>query len=467
MVEGADDTLPDLSGLSLLVVDDDAGIVRGLARFLTGLGARVIGVGSLREARIVLADTMPDALLADLRLKDGVGLDLLPDYLARGPDAAFYVITGHGSVNNAVDALKQGARHYFEKPADPLELAQRLARDLAGKRARDDLAERLSPYLTFRDPAMVEALMDVPRFAMSAEPVLLQGRTGTGKELVARALHGLGPRASGPFVAVNCGAIPESMLEAELFGHEKGAFTGAGRLHRGRFEQAHEGTLLLDEIGEMTPSAQISLLRVIETGVVQRLGAERDTPVDVRVVASTHRPLEERVESGLFRQDLLYRLNVLPLRLPTLRERPKDIALLAERFLANGLRDIGWTATVVPKLDRDALALLEGHSWPGNVRELRNLMARLAVRLPQDVREIGAGLIQSLLPQPDPGPHSKVEGVFIPKGTPLADAESLLIDAALKDSGYNRTQAARLLGIGERTLRRKLNNSGAHRPRAD
>jgi DNA-binding NtrC family response regulator len=458
MVDRAPDALPDLTGLALLLVDDDPAIVRGLERVLAGLGAQVTGVGSLREARLALADARPDALLVDLRLKDGVGLDLLPESLARDPDLVFYVITGHGSVPNAVEALKRGARHYFEKPADPLEVASRLANDLAGQRARHDLAERLSPYLTFRDPVMVEALMDLPRFALSAEPVLIEGRTGTGKELVARALHGLGPRAHGPFVAVNCGAIPETMLEAELFGHEKGAFTGASRLHRGRFEQAHEGTLFLDEIGEMTPAAQVSLLRVLEIGSVQRLGGERETPVEVRVVAATHRPLEERVESGLFRQDLLYRLNVLPLRLPTLDARPKDIGLLAERFLANGLRDMGWTGAV-PRLDPDALALLEAYPWPGNVRELRNLMARLAVRLPPDVREVGPRLIVPLLPASASDPAALGAGVFIPAGTSLAEAESMLIDAALKGNGYNRVRAARTLGIGERTLRRKLNQS--------
>ncbi|WP_296702394.1 sigma-54-dependent transcriptional regulator [Thiocapsa sp. UBA6158] len=456
MVEALNDRLPDLSGLSLLLVDDDPGILRSLQHALTGLGACVTGVGSLREARQVLAETTPDALLVDLRLKDGVGLDLLPEYLARGPDAAFYVITDHGSVPHAVDALKQGVRHYFEKPADPLELARRLTADLAGKRARDDLAERLAPYLWFRDPVMVDALLELPRFALSAEPVLIEGRTGTGKELVARALHGLGSRAQGSFVAVNCGAIPETMLEAELFGHEKGAFTGATRLHRGRFEQAHEGTLFLDEIGEMTPASQVSLLRVLETGAVQRLGAERDIAVDVRVVAATHRPLEEWGESGLFRQDLLYRINVLPLRLPNLCEHPKDIGLLAERFLANGLRDMGW-AGAAPKLNPEALTLLERYRWPGNVRELRNLMARLAVRLPPGMREIGPRLLQPVLPGYAVEPRQTGDGVFVPKGTRLADAEWLLIQAALMESGHNRARAAKALGIGERTLRRKLN----------
>ena len=457
MVEKAEEKLPDLSGLSLLVLDDDPAIVRSLVRVLQGLGADVIGVGSLREARQVLQESLPDAVLADLQLKDGTGLELLPDYLAREPAGAFYMITGHGSIDNAVEALRQGARHYFEKPVDPLALAQHLLSDLGERKAAGSIAGQLAPYLLYSDPVMAAALADLPRYATNNEPVLIQGETGTGKELVARALHGLGPRAQGPFVAVNSGAIPETMLEAELFGYEKGAFTGASRMHRGRFEQADRGTLFLDEIGEMPPAAQVSLLRVLEEGMVHRIGGERGIPVDVRVVAATHRPLEERVESGLFRQDLLFRLNVLLLELPPLRQRPQDIELLARHFLANSIRDMGW-ASPPPALTPEALALLKGYRWPGNVRELRNLMARLAVRLPEGVREIGANLIAPLLPS-STALTANADGVLIPRGTTLADAQWLLIDAALKESGYNRSKAAKLLGIGERTLRRKLNES--------
>jgi DNA-binding NtrC family response regulator len=412
-------------------------------------------VGSLREARLSLEGEPPDAVLADLQLKDGSGLELLPDFLGRSPDGAFYMITGHGSIDNAVAALRRGARHYFEKPVDPIALAGHLVEDLADGRASGGLAELLSPYLAVRDPMMLEALSDLSRYSASAEPVLIQGETGTGKELVARALHGLGTRAQGPFVAVNCGAIPETMLEAELFGYEKGAFTGAVRQHRGRFEQAHSGTIFLDEIGEMPPAAQVSLLRILEEAMVHRIGGERDVPVDARVVAATHRPLEERVESGLFRQDLLFRLNVLVIELPPLRDRPRDIELLARHFLARSFHDMG-RDSAPPTLTSDTLSQLAAYRWPGNVRELRNLMARLAVRLPEGVREIGSNLVASMLPAKV---ASETEGVLIPKGTTLADAEWLLIDAALKEADYNRSRAARLLGIGERTLRRKLNES--------
>ena len=458
MVEATEENLPSLSGISVLVLDDDPHVVRSLSRVLGGLGAQVIGVGSLREARLSLQPLSPDAVLADLQLKDGTGLELLSEYLGQRSDGAFYLITGHGSIDNAVAALRQGARYYFEKPVDPIALARHLARDLTASQSSSDLAGQLAPYLTVRDPVMIEALRDLPRFAASAEPALIQGETGTGKELVARALHGLGPRAQEPFVAVNCGAIPETMLEAELFGHEKGAFTGATRQHRGRFEQAHGGTLFLDEIGEMQASAQVSLLRVLEEGTVHRVGSERGVGVDVRVVAATHRPLQERVESGLFRQDLLFRLNVLVLELPPLRERRGDIELLAHQFLARSLQDMGRSGDA-PVLSRTALDALAAYPWPGNVRELRNVMARLAVRLPEGLREVGGNLLTPLLPAGMSGHRGAVDGVVIPRGATLADAEWLLIDAALKEAGYNRSRAAELLGIGERTLRRKLNKN--------
>ncbi len=455
-MEEVQKTLPSLSGLSLLVLDDDAGVVRSLNRVLGGLGANVTGVGSLREARLSLAVSIPDAVLADFKLKDGTGIELLPDYLAKHPDGFFYMITGHGSLDNAVAALRQGVRHYFEKPVDPIALAAHLSKDLALSRSSHDLAEQLAPYLSTCDPMMIEALSDLPRFAASGEPVLIQGETGTGKELVARAVHGLSPRGQGPFVAVNCGAIPEAMLEAELFGYEKGAFTGATRQHRGYFEQANGGTLLLDEIGEMPPAAQVSLLRVLEEGIVHRVGSERGVNVDVRVLAATHRSLEKRVEAGLFRQDLLFRLNVLDIRIPALRERLSDVELLARQFLAKTLTDMGRSGGA-PALTEQAIVELAGYHWPGNVRELRNVMARLALRLPDGVCEVSGKLLGSMLPAKSIAGHGKEGGVLIPKGSTLAEAEWLLIDAALKDSEYNRAKAARLLGIGERTLRRKLN----------
>ncbi len=448
---------PDLAGLSLLLVDDDPAIIRSLGRALRGLGANVRSAGSVAEARLSLVSFHPDAVLADLQLKDGQGLELIPIFHSRCPGGAFYLITGYGTVESAVASIKQGVREYFQKPVDPIVLAQQLVKDLPHHELKGTLQDQLKPFLLFKDPVMARALAGLPRVAASLQPVLIQGETGTGKEMVARAVHGLSPVAEGPFVAINCGAIPESLLEDELFGHEKGAFTGAQQRRQGRFEQAHGGTLFLDEIGEMPLPFQVRLLRILEDGLIQRVGSERPINVDVRVIAATHRNLEDDAASGLFRRDLLYRLNILPISLPPLRMRPDDVHLLAKHFLQRALQDMQrhppW-----PTLEKSSLEMLADYPWPGNVRELRNMITRLAVCLPLEVKTIETRWIADLLPQTGKaGTDAAGNGIFIPVDATLAEAEQLLIAAALKNTQGNRIEAAKRLGIGERTLRRKLN----------
>ncbi len=429
---------PDLNGIVLLLIDDDAAIVRSLGRALRGLGADVTAVRSVREARIYLQENTPDAVLADLMLKDGQGLDLLPDYHTRYPEGLFYLITGYGSIDSAVTGFKHGIQDYFQKPVDPIVLAKRLVSDLGERPAINNLIATLEPYLRFTDPHMVEALLDLPRYAATNQSVLIEGETGTGKQLVAHALHALSQRAEGNFVVLNCGAIPESMLEVELFGNDKGTF--------GRFEQANKGTLFLDEIGEMPLHAQLKLLRVLE---------DNNVPFDVRIIAATHRDLSEQIEAGQFRTDIFYRINVLSIKLPPLRQRPADISLLAKHFLYYNLKQMGWKASF-PSFSTQAIEIMQAHSWPGNVRELRNCMTRLAVRLSPNIKEIETEWLQALLPNIE-NLQSK-DGVWIPAKATLAEAEWLLIDAALKRTNYNRSRAAKQLGIGERTLRRKLNS---------
>ncbi len=450
------DTLPDLKGLQILVLDDDQAIQRSLARALRGLGATVHTAGDLRTAELLLESEPMTIVLADLKLKQGTGLDLLPIFQQRCPSGLFYLITGHGSVDSAVTAMKHGVRDYLQKPVDPIALARRLQHDVAAC-GPSYLENRLAPYLVFQDPVMGEALADIPRYAALDEPVLIYGETGTGKELVAMAVHDISPRNTGPFVAVNCGAIPESMLESELFGHEKGAFTGAAGLHRGRFEQASGGTLFLDEIGEMPLQFQVRLLRVLEERTIQRLGGERSLPVDVRIVAATHRDLLKEVEAGLFRRDLLYRLDVLQIELPPLRERRQDIILLANHFLGHTLEEMGGDRPS-PSFASESEALLQAYPWPGNIRELRNAMTRLAVRMPPEMKEISPDFLITTLPMLG-ADASRIKGdvICIPAQSTLAEAEQLLINAALKRTDFNRREAARLLGVGERTLRRKLN----------
>jgi len=445
--------LPKLEGLELLLIDDDPAIIRSFSRALRGLGATVHSASGVREAKQALISFRPDIVLSDLELKDGQGLQLVSTYLELVPVGLFYLITGYGSVENAVESIKLGVKDYIQKPVNPIELAQRLIADLPQQQGSK---LPLDNYLLIQDPIMEQALANLPQIAKSLQTVLIQGESGTGKELVARAVHELSPVSEEPFVALNCGAIPETLLEDELFGHEKGAFTGAQKMRKGYFEQAQGGTLFLDEIGEMPLNFQVRLLRVLEDSIIQRVGSEKTITIKVRVIAATNKDLEKAVESGLFRQDLLYRLNILPIQLPPLRQRPADIQLLASHFLQRSLEDMQKNPPW-PTLEQESLALLTTYDWPGNVRELRNMMTRLAVRLPDDIKQINVQWVARLLPQVV-DPVYLGQGTVIPQDATLADAEQILIAAALAKTGGNRVAAAKILGMGERTLRRKLNH---------
>ena len=309
---------------------------------------------------------------------------------------------------------------------------------------------------------MRTALRNLPDIAGSGQIVLITGQTGTGKEIVARSIHVLSPRSAHPFVAVNCGAIPESLIEAELFGHEKGAFTGAGRTRKGKFETANYGTLFLDEIGDMPLNLQTRLLRVLEEGKIYRVGGETPVPIDVRVIAASHQDLKKAVEDGLFRQDLYYRLNILRIHLPPLRERKEDISLLAVHFLERAFNEMGWDRPH-PSLSSETIYLLEQYPWKGNIRELRNIMTRVSTMLPRNTKKIFPFHILPYLEDveqvhPPVVNEQSRDGIYVPSGSTLSEVEDLLIQQTLKTTNGNRTQAAKILGISIRTLRRKLNS---------
>jgi DNA-binding NtrC family response regulator len=350
---------------------------------------------------------------------------------------------------------------YLQKPVDMLHLAHMLETGTStALQVVDPLVSRVRPYFQFRSPAMRAALADLQRIAASDEAVLISGETGVGKEIVSRAIHVMSPRSGGPFVPLNCGAIPESLIEGELFGHERGAFTGAERVRRGKFEMAHNGTLLLDEIGDMPVHLQVRLLRVLEEKQIYRIGGERPVFVDVRVIASTNRDLKSAVEEGIFREDLYYRLNVLRLHLPPLSERVEDISFLAVHFMERAFAEVGH-GQPYPTLSSAAIGLLERLPWKGNVRELRNVMTRVATLLPRNAKQVlpmhVLPHIEGTRPLLSATKPSNQDGVYIAPGTSLEEAEWMLIDLALRQTGGNRTRAAEILGIGVRTLRRKLN----------
>ena len=375
--------------MDLLIVDDEVSLRDFLGIVFEGEGWDVEAAPTLAEARALIARREPDVVLCDLMLPDGSGIDLLHDLKAQNPSIAFIMITAHTSTKTAVEALKAGALDYIAKPFDIEELKIIVRKAVERKELEDEnlhLRTALEEKFTFaniigRSTRMQEIFSIVQRIAKTMSTVLISGESGTGKELIARAIHYNSGRR-GKFVGINCGALPETLLESELFGHVRGAFTGAIREKRGLFHEAERGTIFLDEIGETSTAMQIKLLRVLQDRIVRRVGSNVETPVDVRVIAATNRDLSESIQKGTFREDLFYRINVIPITLPPLRQRREDIPLLVDHFIDKFCTNLG-----VPKkrISADAIRAIEKYHWPGNVRELENVIERMIALETSDV----------------------------------------------------------------------------------
>jgi two-component system nitrogen regulation response regulator GlnG len=368
------------------IVDDDQSIRWVLERALSREGFDVRAFGTARDCLRALEGDAPRVLVSDIRMPGESGIDLLARVKAQRPGMPVIIMTAYSDLDSAVSAFQSGAFEYLPKPFD-LQKAIELIRRAVAESEREAAAEETigeTPEMLGQAPAMQEVFRAIGRLSQSNVTVLITGESGTGKELIARALHKHSPRAGQPFVALNTAAIPRDLLESELFGHERGAFTGAQQMRRGRFEQAEGGTLFLDEIGDMPAELQTRLLRVLSDGHFYRVGGHQPLKASVRVIAATHQNLEERVRQGLFREDLFHRLNVIRLRLPSLRERVQDIALLTRHFLARSARELGVDAK---RLSDEALARLAAFSWPGNVRQLENVCHWLTVMAPAQTVE--------------------------------------------------------------------------------
>ena len=443
---------------SILIVDDERNTREGLAMALRREWN--IRTAESKDAALArLAEAPADVMLSDVRMPGGSGLELLEAARAKYPRMACVLLTAYGSVETAVEAMKLGAADFLTKPVNLDQLDIVLARTLrtrALERENRELRQRLDARYGLENivgsaPAMERVFDIVRQAAPSMATVLVQGPSGTGKELVAQAIHHLSPRAAGPFVAVHCAALSPTLLESELFGHEKGAFTGAIAQSRGRFEQAGGGTLFLDEVGEIAPEVQVKLLRVLETRTFERVGGSETLRADFRIVAATNRDLKAEVAAGRFREDLYYRLAVVTISMPTLAERAGDIPMLCDHFLKRFASESGSGA---PKgIEPAALALLQAYPWPGNVRELRNAVERMTVLSRGDTITV-ADVPAEIRDAAEAAARTAPAGAIA--GESLADAEKRQILAALERAGGNRSKAADELGINRRTLHRKL-----------
>jgi len=435
----------------ILVVDDDPLMLDFLKEALLRQGYKVDTAEDGEEALRKVEEKGYDLVITDVRMPGVDGMTVLESVKRDFADTEVVVITAYGTIRNAVEAMKMGAYDYLTKPFSVEEVEVVVQRALERKRLISEnirLKRELEKVqglrtLVGQSPAMRKVLEMIEMVAPTKATVLIQGESGTGKELVADAIHRLSPRKNGPFVKVNCAAIPESLVESELFGHEKGAFTHAVKRSRGRFEMADGGTLLLDEIGEITPAVQAKLLRVLQDGTFQRVGGEGTLKVDVRVIATTNRDLWKAVQEGKFREDLYYRLQVVPIYIPPLRERKEDIPLLVQHFLKMyGEREGKEGLTVSEK----AMDILMDYDWPGNIRELENAVERAVILAKGKVLKPENFFVGSMFREREP--HGEA--------TTLAEMERRLILRTLREEGGNRTRTAQRLGISVRTLRNKL-----------
>lgn len=452
----------------VLILDDESSLRTALFRILDRKGLNVITANKIEEAKILCqGDTPIDLAIVDLNLPDGDGIEFMTHLKSQNPSTEVIILTGHATIESAIRATQKGAFHFVTKPFNLEELMSLIEKALTQKKLLQEnqqLRSELNKKYKFdqiigNSEQIQNVLRLIERVADSDSTVLVTGESGTGKELIARAIHYNSPRAQGPFVPINCGAIPSELLESELFGHMKGAFTGAIANRIGRFEMADGGTIFLDEIGDLEPSLQVKLLRALQERSFEPVGSTKTIQVNVRVIAATNINLEEAVELGKFREDLFYRLNVIPLLVPALRERKSDIPLLLTHFMNifNKGRDKGLTG-----IANDALEALVNYAWPGNIRELENLVERMSILKGQGTVEL-----TDLPPKYKSSRHlsSEVGAMEIPDSgmdfNSAVDAyENALILRALEKTGWNRNQAAALLRLNRTTLVEKIKKKG-------
>jgi DNA-binding NtrC family response regulator len=444
----------------ILVVDDDRNHLKVITALLAREGFDTLTAPDVDAALSLIEQQDFHLIISDLKMPGKSGIDLLVLSRELKPAVPVIMVTAHGDIDTAVAAMKLGAYDFIVKPVDEHELLHAVDKALSEHSANlallssyFDRTDRFSPDVIGTSPAMLQVLQAVNKIAPTDSTVLITGETGTGKEVIAKAIHAASPRKDRPFVKVNCAAIAETLAESELFGHERGAFTGAQASKPGRFELAHEGTIFLDEIGDMPLLLQTRLLAVLQDKQIERVGGVRTIPVNIRIIAATNHDLQNRIKEGAFRSDLFYRLNVVPVHLPPLRERPDDIALLVRHFTK---RAAGRHRKSVPDLHPSALAALTGYDWPGNIRELENLIERMVLMADSSV--LGTELLprELLGPAPEHTPSALREIV----GGITRSAEKQMIIDALNRTDQNRTKAAEVLGISRRTLQNKIKEYG-------